>query len=152
MRERFIELYTERVCVNSSIFSGLENIHNVAYNEGMRWGIVTNKPQLMTLPLLEHLGLAGLPGSIVSGDQLPQRKPHPAPLLLAAEELGVAPAHCVYVGDAPRDIQAGHAAGMMTIAAGYGYIRPHEHVAAWGADRVVRCPAELTDWLTGGHG
>jgi phosphoglycolate phosphatase len=148
---RFIELYTARVCVKSRIFRGLENIHEVVYKEGMRWGIVTNKPRLMTLPLLEHLGLAGLPGSIVSGDQLPQRKPHPAPLLLAAEELGVSPDRCVYVGDAPRDIQAGRAAGMMTIAAGYGYIRPREDVLAWGADRLVRCPAEVADWLAEGR-
>ncbi|MFS8608467.1 MAG: HAD-IA family hydrolase, partial [Gammaproteobacteria bacterium] len=84
---------------------------------------------------------------VVGGDRLPQRKPHPAPLLLAAEELGVEAERCAYVGDAPRDIEAGRAAGMVTIAAAYGYIRPTEDVEAWGADHVVRRPSELRSVL-----
>src|SRR5690606_15844115 len=107
------------------------------------WGVVTNKPHALTAPLLAQLGIAEHCGCIISGDRLPQRKPHPAPLLLAAEELGVDPRRCVYAGDAPRDIEAGRAAGMLTMAAAYGYIRLSEDPSAWGADLVVRHPAEL---------
>src|SRR5262249_22608036 len=108
-----------------------------------RWGIVTNKPQAFTEPLLAKLGIAGRWSTIVSGDRLPERKPHPAPLLLAAREMGLPPGRCVYLGDAPRDIEAGRAAGMQTVAPAFGYIRPHEDPTAWGADFVVRQPHEI---------
>src|SRR5690606_5718676 len=93
------------------------------------------------------LGIEERWGSVVSGDRLPQRKPHPAPLLLAADELGVSAADCIYVGDAPRDIEAGRAAGMVTIAAAFGYIRPNEDPRSWGADVVVSQPYELASAL-----
>jgi phosphoglycolate phosphatase len=109
----------------------------------VKLGIVTNKPDAFTRPLLAALGLAERVRCVVSGDRLPQRKPDPAPLRLAAEELGMAADRCVYVGDAPRDIEAGKAAGMATIAAAYGYIRPRENPFAWGADAVIRRPADL---------
>jgi len=107
------------------------------------WGIVTNKPHAMTEPLLAELGLTGRASCVVAGDRIPERKPHPAPLLLAARELGLEPAACIYVGDAPRDIDAGRAAGMATIVAAYGYIRPSENPYAWGADAVIQRPSEL---------
>jgi 2-phosphoglycolate phosphatase len=156
LRQRFIDLYIDGLCVNTRLFNHIYYICNFLSRYGVPWGVVTNKPQLMTVPLLERLGIAALAATIVSGDQLPQRKPHPAPLLLAAEELAVAPSHCVYIGDAPRDIEAGRAAGMQTIAAGYGYIRPHVDVLAWGADRLVRHPGELArvleSWAGGPRG
>ncbi|HEU4619381.1 MAG TPA: HAD-IA family hydrolase [Gammaproteobacteria bacterium] len=155
LRRRFIDLYASMVCIKSRLFRDLHDLCEGLYRFGTPWGVVTNKPQAMTVPLLEQLGVAAWAGTIVSGDQLPQRKPHPAPLLLAAEELGVDPCRCIYVGDAPRDIEAGRAAGMRTVAAGYGYIRPQEDVLAWGADRVVRRPRELAslveDWTAAGH-
>jgi len=104
---------------------------------------VTNKPDAFTRPLLAALGLAERARCVVSGDRLPQRKPDPAPLKLAAEEIGVTAARCVYVGDAPRDIEAGKAAGMATIAAAYGYIRPREDPYTWGADVVIRRPTDI---------
>jgi phosphoglycolate phosphatase len=109
----------------------------------MGWGIVTNKPQALTEALLDRLGIADLPGTVVGGDRLAERKPHPAPLELAAAELGVEPPQCVYVGDAPRDIEAGRAAGMQTVAAAYGYIRPGVDPAAWGADTMLMHPRQL---------
>jgi phosphoglycolate phosphatase len=147
LRERFIKLYSARVCLHSRLFSGLQDVCEVFFRNKTPWGVVTNKPQLMTVPLLAELGLGAIAGTIVSGDQLPQRKPHPAPLLLAAEELEVEPNRCIYIGDAPRDVEAGRAAGMSTIAAAYGYIRPEEDVRAWGADYVVRHPRELVRLL-----
>ncbi len=143
LRVRFLELYAEDVCANSRVFIELNDI--ITSPSEHIWGVVTNKPHAFTVPLLTRLGLTDGCGCIVSGDRLPQKKPHPAPLLLAAEEIGIPPERCVYVGDAPRDIEAGRAAGMMTIVAAYGYIRPTEDVDTWGADGVIRRPAELPD-------
>ena len=144
-RDRFLSLYADTVCVGSRLFMEIDEIY---YREdALKWGIVTNKPDALTVPLLQSLGIARLPGCVVSGDRLPQRKPHPAPLELAASELDVGAEQCVYVGDAPRDIEAGRAAGMATIAAAYGYIRPSEDPKAWGADAVIRRPEELRDAL-----
>lgn len=146
LRQRFLEIYADTICDASRLFLPLEDIVQVA-REGA-WGVVTNKPHWLTAPLLERLGIAQYCGCIVSGDHLPQRKPHPAPLLLAAEQLGVQASRCIYAGDAPRDIEAGQAAGMLTIAAAYGYIRLDVDVAAWGADLVVRHPTALGDAVT----
>ncbi len=133
-RARFLADYAENICVESRLFIDIDSISH--QEDDIRWGIVTNKPEALTLPLLLQLGIHDLPGCIISGDRLPQRKPHPAPLRLAAAQLEVAPARCVYVGDAPRDIEAGRAAGMATIAAAYGYIRPRQDPRSWGADLV----------------
>jgi phosphoglycolate phosphatase len=141
LRQRFLAIYRRDVCIHSRLFIDLEDLFQQSSES--RWGIVTNKPGAFTEPLLEQLGIADLWGSVVSGDRLPQRKPDPAPLRLAAHELGLDAADCVYVGDAPRDIEAGRAAGMATVAAAFGYIRPSEDPASWGADAVVRQPRQL---------
>jgi N-acetyl-D-muramate 6-phosphate phosphatase len=141
LRERFLEIYRSNICVNSRLFIDIDDLFKVSHD--CCWGIVTNKPQAFTEPLLAALHIAARWQSVVSGDRLPQRKPDPAPLLLAATELGLAPSSCVYIGDAPRDIEAGRAAGMTTVAAAFGYIRPHENPDAWGADVVVRQPHEI---------
>jgi len=143
LRLEFLDIYLESVCVYSQLFRGLDVVLNVFDEIKLPWGIVTNKPHAMTEPLLAKLGLAERPACVISGDRLPQRKPHPAPLLLAAEELGITAAQCIYVGDAPRDIQAGRAAGMATIAAAYGYIPMWDDPSRWGADLVIRHPREL---------
>lgn len=143
LRSRFVELYKDAVCINSRLFLRLDDI--LMSVSRCPWGIVTNKPHAMTVPLLERLGLIDDCGCIISGDRLPRKKPHPAPLLLAADELGVRTDRCVYVGDAPRDIEAGREAGMSTIAAAYGYIRPDADISAWGADVIVRRPSDLRD-------
>jgi N-acetyl-D-muramate 6-phosphate phosphatase len=145
LRRRFLELYAAALSSQSRIFNGFGDMLETS----SRWGIVTNKPRALTEPLLADLGIATKTHCVVSGDQLPQRKPHPAPLLLAADELGVAASRCVYVGDAPRDIEAGRAAGMATVAAAYGYIRPGTDVRSWGADLIVRHPTHLAAALAG---
>jgi len=141
LRPRFLEIYAGNIFDRSRLFISLGDVDNL----GSRFelGIVTNKPDAFTTPLLGALDLAPRFASVVSGDRLPQRKPDPAPLKLAARELGVPVDRCVYVGDAPRDIEAGRAAGMATIAAAYGYIRPTEDPYAWGADAVIRRPNDL---------
>ena len=145
LRQEFLDIYTGRICVHSKLFNGLEHVLSDLSENGMLWGIVTNKPHAMTVPLLEALDLPHPPGCVVSGDRLPQRKPHPAPLRLGARELGVSARRCVYVGDARRDIEAGRSAGMPTIAAAYGYIRAGEDPGSWGASAVIRHPGELLD-------
>jgi N-acetyl-D-muramate 6-phosphate phosphatase len=147
LRERFLDIYLDAVCVKSRLFIRLEDLFDAVPNA--KWGIVTNKPAAFTLPLLRALDIADRWGTVVSGDRLPQRKPDPAPLLLAAKELGVAANDCVYVGDAPRDIEAGRAAGMRTVAAAFGYIRPGEDPDRWGADAVARQPRDLGPALRG---
>ena len=147
LRNRFLDLYLKISPINSNLFNGLYDILNILHENKVSWGIVTNKPENMTFPLLKSLGIYEQATSIVSGDRLSKRKPHPAPLLLAAKEVGAKPNQCVYVGDARRDIVAGQAAGMYTIAAAYGYIPPSEDISSWGADYIIRRPTDLTQAL-----
>jgi 2-phosphoglycolate phosphatase len=148
LRLRFLEIYTSCAYIQSRLFIDMHGFLRNRFRSELPWGIVTNKAHAMTTALLERLGIIDQPACIVSGDRLPQRKPHPAPLQLAAVELGLPVERCVYVGDAPRDIEAGRAAGMLTIAVGYGYIRPEADISRWGADLVVRRPEDLELTLT----
>ena len=117
LRARFLKLYAENICVHSRLFIDLQIIHDYVSHHDARWGIVTNKPEALTLALLNALGIEHLPDCVVSGDTLTERKPHPAPLEYAARELKLQVDECIYIGDAPRDIEAGRAAGMRTVAA-----------------------------------
>jgi 2-phosphoglycolate phosphatase len=143
LRARFLEIYTYCHFDNSRLFLDMNAFAKRLDRQRFSWGIVTNKPHAMTVALLTRLGILDQPRCIVSGDRLPERKPHPAPLQLAARELDLPVTACVYVGDAPRDIQAGKAAGMRTVAVDYGYIHPHENIRDWGADVIVRRPVDL---------
>ena len=150
LRLRFLELYAANLCEGTRLFPDFEAVLARLEDQGVPWGVVTNKPGWLTDPLLEALQLHTRVGSVVSGDTLPERKPHPAPLLRAAGEIGVAASDCVYVGDAERDIAAGRAAGMATIAAAWGYIPDDENVHDWQADRVAATPLDIVECLTGG--
>lgn len=148
LRQQFLDLYAENGHSNSSLFIELPLIVNVCNNIGAAWGIVTNKPTDLTRAVLEHLGLGAQVSAVVCGDTLPERKPNPAPLLHAAELLGIDPATSFYLGDAARDIEAGKAAGMRTIAATYGYIRHDDNWKLWQADAWVSHPRKIPDMLT----
>jgi phosphoglycolate phosphatase len=145
LRLKFLDIYLKAVCINSRLFNGLDDLLHKLEDIGCPWGIVTNKPHAMTEPLLAQLNLTQRTSCVISGDRLKERKPHPAPLQLAAAELGLEPDQCIYVGDAPRDIDAGRAAGMATIAAAYGYIRQTDDPYSWGADLVIHHPSKLLD-------
>lgn len=147
LTERFLALYAEALAVDTVLFNGVPELLTSIEQQGLRWGIVTNKPKWLTDSVLEQLGLFGGAGCIVSGDSLPQRKPHPAPLQHAAGLLGTPTENCIYVGDAERDIEAGRAAGMVTIVASYGYIHADESPESWQADGVVHHPLDLYPWL-----
>jgi len=141
LRLGFFNNYEAAMAVHSILFDGVAELLSGISDAGLRWGIVTNKPARFTDPLVPQIGL-GLAACIVSGDTTPHAKPHPAPLLEAATRLGLAPEECWYVGDDVRDIQAGRAAGMLTVACQWGYCGPVEP-AEWGADHLLASPADL---------
>jgi phosphoglycolate phosphatase len=147
LRARFLELYGGRVAASTRPFPGALELLETLEGRGIVWGVVTNKPQWLTTPLLEALGLAARAGTVVCGDTLPERKPNPLPLLHAASQLAHAPAECVYVGDAERDMLAARAAGMRALVAGFGYIEPAEDPWRWPADGWLVSPLALLAWL-----
>lgn len=143
LRERFIELYREGMTRFSKPFPGIREAIAGLATDGLAWGVVTNKYESLAVPLLEAMAFEPPPVCVVGGDSAEHAKPHPAPLLLACERAGLDPTACCYVGDSDRDIAAGRAAGMRTVAAAYGYIAHDVDVAAWQADAVIREVAEL---------
>jgi len=143
LQSEYLERYAREVCRDSTLFPGLDRLLDRLDDNGRQWGVVTNKPTRMTHDLLAALGLESRAACIVCGDTLPQRKPDPAPLLHAAAQTGVAAAESIYIGDALRDIEAGRAAGMATVAAAYGYIVEGDSAHAWQADQIAADPDEL---------
>lgn len=142
MREAFLNYYSERVCVDTRLFPGVRELLRALEAYGIAWGIVTNKPTRFTLAILSTLRL--MPACTVCGDTTPHPKPHPAPLLLAAERLGLASQSCCYVGDDLRDIQAARAAQMRAIAVEYGYTgTDNGNPDTWKADALIAHPHEL---------
>jgi 2-phosphoglycolate phosphatase len=143
LRDRYLDLYREGLARQSRLFEGMEAVLQHIEERELPWGVVTNKPGFLTVPLLEELGLLGRSAVTISGDTLAERKPHPQPLLHAAAQIGVSPAHSIYVGDDARDIQAGNAAGMTTVTALYGFITPDDDPANWPADHQIERPDDL---------
>jgi len=141
LRDGFLDNYAAAIAVHSSLFPGVVELLDGIEAAGLRWGVVTNKPARFTDPLLPQIGL-GHAACVVSGDTTAHAKPHPAPLLEAAARLDLAPEQCWYVGDDLRDIQAGKAAAMPTIAAGWGYCGPVEPLT-WQADHLLAGPLEI---------
>ncbi len=146
LRIEFLERYESAICVKTRLFPGMDDLLATLAARRVPWGVVTNKITRFTLPLMDKLGLATRANCVVSGDTTPYTKPHPAPLIEAARLIARAPADCIYVGDDARDIAAGQAAGMGTIAAAYGYCG-ESAPASWGADAVVGAVAEILPLL-----
>lgn len=147
LRARFLEIYRGRLSVETRLYEGIAEALDRLDSRGINWGIVTNKPGWLTEPLLEHFALRRRARVIVSGDTLTQRKPHPAPLLHAAEKLGVTPAECIYIGDAERDVLAAQAAGMQAFVALFGYIPTNERPHAWPASGWLDTPQAMARLL-----
>ena len=147
LRQEFLQHYADSVCVSSELFNGMETLLQTLEEQSIPWGIVTNKPGYLTQSLLEKLSLSSRPACIVSGDTLTARKPHPDPLLLASDTIQLSPHHTIYLGDDPRDIYAGNAAGMYTCVARYGYIEPDIDTDQWGADFTISHPLELLNHI-----
>jgi 2-phosphoglycolate phosphatase len=147
LRSRFLDLYRADLAVGTRPFEGIDEILGELERQGIAWGVVTNKPGWLTDPLMSALSLHERAGCIVSGDTLPERKPHPMPLLHAAKLLDTDPGDCIYVGDAERDIQAGRAAGMKTLVAGFGYLSGDDDPSSWLADAILTQPTDLLQAL-----
>jgi len=147
LRQRFLDLYSENLCHHTRPFDGIVPLLKALAARGINWGIVTNKPAFLTDPLVARLHLAPAPACVVSGDTVPNRKPHPEPMLLACTRAGSRAEQCLYVGDAERDIIAGRHAGMKTLVALFGYISKDETPQNWGADGMIHTPHEILDWL-----
>ena len=146
-KNEFLNNYQQAMTVKTTVFSGVTDLLAVLQAMGLSWGVVTNKSQRFTIPLSQHMDLFKTAGAVVSGDTTPHAKPHPAPLFEGARLLDLPPGDCWYVGDDERDIVAGKAAGMVTVAANYGYLGVETEVLHWGADFVIHHPMELVDLL-----
>jgi N-acetyl-D-muramate 6-phosphate phosphatase len=147
LQKRFLDTYRGALAVGTRLFAGMDQVLDILARKGLKSGIVTNKPAWLTDPLLEQLGIRARFDCVVSGDSLSQCKPHPLPLLHAAKLAGVLPEECIYVGDAERDVQAAHAAGMPALVANYGYIEAGEDTAAWRGDAYLQRPLDILGWL-----
>ncbi len=147
LRQQLLDIYASDIANKTRLFPGMAELLHSIESAGMNWGVVTNKPAWLTNPLLDALQLSQRAASIVSGDTLAERKPHPSPLLYACDQAGSRGFECVYVGDAERDIVAGHKAGMKTIVALFGYIGTEDRPETWGADALLESPGEIREWL-----
>lgn len=146
-REEFFDRYEACIHERTQVFDGVQQLVDALMARGLAWGVVTNKYERFTRLIAARLPLFASTGCFVSGDTTAHMKPHPASLLEACRRLGLVPAQCIYVGDDARDIQAGHAAGMGTVAALYGYLGVGADAGAWGADAGIRQPMECLGLL-----
>lgn len=147
MKEEFFLNYEACMTERTYAFDGVAELIAQLEQAGLKWGVVTNKSARFTLPLTRQMPLFSNAQTIISGDTTPHAKPHPAPLLEAARQLKVEPGRCVYVGDDERDIVAGRAAGMPTVAAAYGYLGATADTLHWKADATIVSPAALLNLL-----
>lgn len=147
LREEFFSNYEARMTQTTYAFDGIAQLLADIEARGLVWGIVTNKSSRFTDPLTRSMPLLRSARAVVSGDTTPHSKPHPEPLFEAARRLALPPEACIYVGDDERDIVAGRAAGMKTVAALYGYLGAVDASAYWGADAAIKYPHELLQWL-----
>lgn len=146
---RYLELYQGMLAAHTRSFDGIAALLETIEARGQRWGIVTNKPGFLTDELVQRLRWDERASAVVSGDTLPVKKPDPAPVLLACAQARIAPARGVFVGDDARDIQAGRAAGLYTVAVRWGYL-DGGNPDSWGADAVLDHPRQLGELLQAG--
>jgi len=143
LRLRFLDHYRAIVAKNSVLFDSFEQVLGELEAQTIPWGIVTNKPEWLTTPLLQQMALDQRAAVVICGDTLEHRKPHPLPLIVAAETIGIACENCVYVGDDQRDVDAGRAANMKTLIAAYGYIEQGTNLDEWQAEGIIEHPLDL---------
>lgn len=147
LRARLLEIYAANLARETRLFPGMDEVLRYLERHLVPWGIVTNKPGALTTPLVTAMGLHTRSCCVVSGDSLAVRKPHPQPLLHAAGLAGVDAATALYVGDAPRDVQAARAAGMAVLIVAFGYFGRDADPAGWEADAVIETPAQILEWV-----
>lgn len=147
LRTEFLDTYERCLADTTALFDGMAEVLDTLEENGLQWGVVTNKPHRFTLPVMQGLRLAERSATLISGDSTAHAKPHPLPLLTACAQMGVPPSRVLYVGDDLRDIQAAQAAAMPSAAAQWGYIGHSGDIADWGADIIVATPADLLEHL-----
>lgn len=146
-KERFLEIYFQNITLHTDIFPGLQDAMESLSFHNIPWGIVTNKPTWLTEELLKSFDFPSKPKTVICGDTLKVRKPFAEPMLLAAKECGVAPENCLYIGDHPRDVEAGINAKMKTAAALFGYLPESADADAWPADYFFATPYEISEFI-----
>lgn len=147
MLDYMLDCYQSNIAEHSRFFDGIDQILIRIEQQGLKWGVVTNKRRRFTEPLMDALRLTERAACIVSGDSTPYSKPHPQPMLTACQQSGVEPQNCVYIGDASHDITAGKQANMKTLAAVYGYLKHDDQPEQWGADGLIEHPQQLMQWI-----
>jgi len=146
--ETMLNLYQNNIAEHTVFFNGMANTLDAIEAQGLKWGVVTNKRERFTNPLMDALKLTDRAACIISGDTTANPKPHVEPMLAACKQAAVKPQECVYIGDALHDITAGKNAQMKTLAALYGYIKPGDTPETWGADALIESPEQLATWIT----
>ncbi len=147
LRLRLLDFYQANICEKTCLFPQLDELLQQLEQANIAWGIVTNKPQWLTQPLLEKLALTERVQALVCGDTLSVRKPHPQPIIHACQEMRRSIDECIYIGDAKRDIEAAQAAGMRSVAAAYGYIEADDPPQHWQADKIIDSPEQLWPYI-----
>jgi len=145
--EAMLTRYENNIAEHTVFFDGMVETLAIIEQHGLKWGVVTNKRQRFTNPLMDALQLTHRAACIISGDSTANPKPHSDPMLAACQQAGVNPHECVYIGDAIHDIAAGKSVAMKTLAALYGYLKPTDTPETWGADALIDSPQQLTTWI-----
>ncbi len=147
LQPRYLELYQANLSRHSRLFDGMQQVLEALETRGIPWGVVTNKPEFLTQPLLKEMRLDKRCCAVISGDTTKYSKPHPQPLLEACKRCTVSAQQCLYIGDDLRDIQAGNSAGMVTLSAAWGYYLPEDAIEQWPAQGLLQKPEEILRWL-----
>ncbi|MFU8831769.1 MAG: HAD family hydrolase [Wenzhouxiangella sp.] len=147
LREEFLSHYAANIWVRSCVFDGIEHLLKQLQQQGLGLGIVTNKVEALAVPVVEKAGWADLFACLIAGDTISRSKPDPAPVLEACRRLNLAPEEVMFVGDDPRDVEAGRGAGVMTVVASWGYLPAGDDASGWGADVVINHPSEVLTLL-----
>lgn len=147
LKEEFFQAYENCMGQHSMVFDGVTQLIETLDGNAIPWGIVTNKAERFTLPIVAAIGHFSTAKAVVCGDTTAFSKPHPEPLLAAARRIPMQAQHCIYVGDDERDMVAAHAAGMLSVAAAYGYLGSARSVQSWNPNAVINSPIELTHVL-----
>ncbi len=146
--EWLLNYYENHIADHTELYAGMPRLLATLETKGIPWGVITNKRERMTHPLMQALDLTKRSACIICGDTTAHSKPHPEPMLTACRQIQVPPEECLYIGDAQHDITAGKAANMKTLAATWGYLKPDDQPQNWGADALIHQPSEILDWIT----
>ncbi len=145
--DEFLNIYKDNMFINTHLFEGINEIIDIIVKKNYKWGIVTNKPGFLAIPIIRMLNFTHQPNCLITGDTLNVKKPNPEPLLYAANQILCNPAYCIYIGDDVRDIIAAKAAGMISVAASYGFIEKYHLIKEWKSDYIIDTPLDLKKLL-----